>query len=183
MASLEEPIPELVLETLSDDCVFEIFNCLSTECLHSVAKTCTRFFELASIQYRRKYPEKFVTMSMIDDQIVLMPDEYDVKAFGRKFLNLVIRGEGRNYRLEDKLFRFIFVNCSSNLQTVRFEEAMLQGTQLIMMKNMFYRIETLVLHKCGMTDDLYDCLLSACHNLKHLIISDSYTMIHTTGTK
>lgn len=34
-----------------------------------------------------------------------------------------------------------------------------------------------------MNDDFYDCLLSKCHQLKHLIISDSYTIIDPAGSK
>lgn len=183
MSNASSQIQKVNLETLSEDCIFEIMDRLATNYLYTIALTCTRFYNLAAIQYRRKHPEKYACVSVIDDKIVLLPDEYDVKLFGRKFLNLIIRSEGRNVAFEDELIDFIWANCSSNLQIVRFEEAMLLGAQLKRMENMLHRVETLVLHKCGMNDDFYDCLLSKCHRLKHLIISDSYTIIDPDGSK
>ncbi|XP_055300144.1 uncharacterized protein LOC129567353 isoform X2 [Sitodiplosis mosellana] len=180
---LPEPVAEQTMETLSEDCVFEIFDRLPTKYLYQIAETCTRFFDLASIQYRRQHPEKFVCLTVIDDKIVLLPNEYDVKLFGRKFLNIMIRGDGRNCRWEDALLQFILANCSASLQMIRFEKAMLKSVQLKAMHHMFHRLETVVLHECGMTDDFYDSLLSACHRLKHIIISDSYTIIDPVGSK
>lgn len=185
MASSVEPevLPELTLETLCEDCVFEILDRLPTNYLYTIVKTCTRLFDLASIQYRRKHPEKFVCFTIIDEKIALLPNEYDAKLFGRKFLNVIIRGDGRNCRWENELLQFILGNCSSNLQMIRFEKAMLQRVQLKQIQHMFHRAETLILHECGMIDDFYDSLLSECHRLKHLIISDSYTIIDPAGSK
>lgn len=174
---------DLTLETLGEDCIFEIFDRLPTNYLYPIAETCRRFYDLASIQYRRKHPEKFVCLTMIDEKIVLLPNEYDVKLFGRKFLNVIIRGDGRNCRWEDGLLQFMLYNCSSNLQMIRFEKAMLQRVQLNSMQHMFHRLGTVVLHECGMIDDFYDCLLRECNQLKHLIISDSYTFIDPAGSK
>lgn len=60
---------------------------------------------------------------------------------------------------------------------------MLQAVQLKAMSHMLCRAETLVLHKCGMVDDFYDCLLRHCHLLKHLILSDSYSFIDPNENK
>lgn len=178
-----ESLQELTMETLSEDCVFEILDRLQTNYLYTIAETCTRFFDLASIQYRRRHPEKFVCLLMMDEKIALLPDEYDVKLFGRKFLNVMIRGESRNCRWDDELLQFILTNCSSSLQMIRFERAMLQSVQLKRMHHMLHRVETVVIHECGMIDDFYDCLLSECDQLKHLIISDSYTIMNPAGSK
>lgn len=185
MTSSVEPVslPELTLETLNEDCVFEILDRLPTNYLYTIAKICTRFIDLASIQYRRKHPEKFVCLSMIDERIALLPNEYDVQLFGHKFLNMMICGDNRNSRWDDGLIQFILTNCSSNLQMIRFERAMLQSVQLKAMQHMFHRLETLVLHECGMIDDFYDNLLSKCHRLTRIIVSDSYTIINPTGSK
>lgn len=117
---------ELSLQTLSEDCVFEVFDRLPTNYLYIIAETCTRFHDLASIQYRRRHPEKYVHISMVDENIVLLPNDHDVQMFGRKFLNAIIHGDGRNCRFEGKLLDFIVDNCSSSLQTVRFEEVRLK---------------------------------------------------------
>lgn len=163
------------LETLSEDCVFEVLDRLPKNYLYPVAETCTRLLDLASIQYRRLCPGKYTCLSMVDDKVVLLPNEHDVQMFGRKFLNLIICSGGRNVRLDDKLLQFVLLNCSTSLQMLRFEEVMLQKVQLEAMKHMIHRVNTLVLHKCGMNDEFYDCLLRHCYNLEHLIISDTYT--------
>lgn len=172
-----DELAELNLTALSDDCLFEILNRLPTNYLYTIAETCTRLFDVAAIEYRRRHPNKFACLSMFDEKIVLHPNDYDVQTFGRKFLNLIIRGNGRNHQLSAEFLEYIILNCSSNLKMLRFEEMMLKTEQLQIFKHMLYRTETLVLHKCGMIDDFYDSLLRYCHNLKHLIISDTYTQI------
>lgn len=180
---LEEAASVWSLETLSDDCVFDIFNHLPTNYLYSIAQTCVRLLDLASIQYRRRHPEKYACVSVVNDEIVLEPKEDDVFMFGRKFLNLKIRNNSRNIRFDHQMLEFMLLNCSTNLQTIRFEEVMLQRNQMEVIKHMLNRIETLVLHKCGLNDDFYDTLLINCHRLKNLIVSDSYTIIDPVGNK
>lgn len=173
----------LSLQTLNDDCVFEILVRLPTNYLYTIGETCTRLFNLAAIQYRHIHPEKFACVTMIKDKIVLLPDQHDVQMFGRKFLNMVIRGYGRNYKWDDDLLEFILINCSSNWRIVRFEEAMLQDTKITTIKNMLHRVDSMVLHKCGMLDDFYNGLLSKCHRLNQLILSDSHPMISSDDCK
>lgn len=183
MSDESSKIQKVNFETFSEDCLFEVMDRLPTNYLYTIALTCTRLYDLAAIQYRRKHPEKYVCFTVIDDKIVLLPDEYDVKLFGRKFLNVIIRGESRNVALEEELIDYIRESCSPNMRIIRFEEAMLLGEQLNRLADMLQRVETLVLNKCGMNEDFYDCLLSKCHRLKHLIISDSYTIIDPDGSK
>lgn len=185
MASFEAitPKPPTNFETLGEDCVFEILDRLPANNLNAVAETCTQLWELASIQYRRLHPEKYICVSVVDENIEVTPNELDVKKFGWKFLNLIIRGEGRHFRWNDTVCNVILRNCSINLQMIRLEKAMLNSSDLNAMKKILGRIETIILHECGMTDDIYDCLLSACHNLKRLIVSDSYTIIDPSGSK
>lgn len=171
------------LETLPDDLVFDIFKRLQTNYLYLIAETCTRFLDLTSIEYRRRHPEKFACVSSIDDRIVLHPKDDDVQVFGRKFLNLILRSHGRHFRLNDDLLHFVLLNCSVNLLMLRFQEVMLHADQLQAMQHMLHRIETLVLHKCGLNDDFFDYLLRHCHRLKHLIVSDSYGIVEPTGNK
>lgn len=171
------------LQMLPDDLVFDIFKRLQTNYLYLIAETCTRFLDLTSIEYRRRHPEKFACISIVDERIVLHPKDDDVQVFGRKFLNLIVHSHGRHFRLEDDLLRFILFNCSVNLQMLRFQEAMLHVDQLQAMQHMLHRIETLVLHKCGMNDDFYDYLLRHCQRVKHLIVSDSYGIVEPTGNK
>lgn len=153
-----------ILQTLPDDLVFDIFKRLQTNYLYLIAETCTRFLDLASMEYRRRHPEKFACISLVGDRIVLQPKDDDVQVFGRKFLNLMVRSDGRNFRLDDDLLRFILVNCSINLQMLRFEAVMLHVDQLQAMQHMLHRIDKLVLHKCDMNDDFYDNLLRYCHH-------------------
>lgn len=117
---------------------------------------------------------KFACITMIGEDVAILPSQYDVQKFGRKFLNLIILGYGSNYPMEDELLQYILLNCSPNLLAIRFEHVMLQKEQLQLIKHMFHRAHTVVLHKCGMVDDFYDCLLKDCHRLKHLIISETY---------
>ncbi|XP_031623835.1 uncharacterized protein LOC116341106 [Contarinia nasturtii] len=179
MTTLEEEVskPELTLDELGEDCLFEILNRLPAKNLYAMADTCTQFLSLASIQYRRLHPEKYIRVSIVDEKIEVTPNEHDVKKFGWKFLNLIICGEGRHFRWNDGSLNCILSDCSKNLQMIRFEKAMLNGLHLNVLKMMCSRTETIVLHECGINDDIYDCLLNACHNLKQLIISDSYTII------
>lgn len=165
------------MEILPDDVVFDILKRLPTNHLYLMAESCMRFLDLAAIEYRRRYPEKFAAISVMGEKIVLQPNDHDVQIFGRKFLNLIIRSYGRNFCLDDGLLRFILVHCSVNLKMLRFEEVMLHENQLMAMQHMLNRVEQLVLHKCGMNADFYDHLLHHCHSLRHLIVSDSYTII------
>lgn len=142
--------------------------------LYTVAETCKQFSDLAAIQYRRNYPNKYAGVTMIGEKVVLFPNDYDVKVFGRKFLNLCIRGDGLNHPLENELLEYILLNCSPNLQSIRFEHVMLNADQLNSLKQMLHRVETVVLHKCGMTGDFHETLLSKCPRLKQLIVSKSY---------
>lgn len=176
MVEIEEKV-ELSLDTLNDDCVFEILKRLPTNYLYTIAETCARLYDLSAIQYRYKHQNKFVCLTMNGDKVEMLPDEHDVKIFGRKFLNMFIYGYGRNYNLDTDLLQFIQLNCSPNWQILRFENAMLDELQLKLVKNMMHRVETLVIHKCGMLDDFYDGLLSECHRLKRLILSDSHPII------
>lgn len=171
------------LQSLNEDCVFEILNRLPTNYLYTIAETCTRLLNMAAIEYRRRHAEKYVCVSMIENNIVLLPNEHDVQMFGHKFLNLVVRGGGRNHRLDDRHLNFILLNCSTNLQILRFEEVMLRKEQLQAMKHMLHRVEKLVLHKCGMMEDIYDSLLRNCPNLKQLIMSDTYTHVGRDSNK
>lgn len=118
------------METLPDDSVFDIFKRLPTNYLYVLAETCTRFLDLASIEYRRRHPEKFACISLGENRILLQPNDDDVQVFGRKFLNLIIRGHGRNFRIDDDLLRFYKTNCSVNLQMLRLQEMMLHAEQL-----------------------------------------------------
>lgn len=43
--------------------------------------------------------------------------------------------------------------------------------------------QSLVLHKCGINEDFYDFLLQHCHQLKHLIVSDSYGIVEPAENK
>lgn len=99
-------VDEPNLQTLNEDCVFEVLNRLPTNYLYTIAETCTRLLDQAAIEYRRRHTEKCVCISMIDNKIVLLPNEHDVQMFGHKFLNLVVRGIGRNHRLDDRLLGF-----------------------------------------------------------------------------
>lgn len=174
---------DVSLETLPDDSIFDIFKRLQTNYLYLIAQTCTRFLDLTSMEYRRRYPNKFVCICMSGDKINLLPNADDVQIFGRKFLNLMLRGHGRNFRFDDELLQFVWINCSVNLQMLRFDMVMLHEDQLKAIHHMLNRLDTLVLHKCGMDGDFYDTLLRHCHRLKHLIVSDSYPIVEPTGNK
>lgn len=174
---------DLTLDNLPDDLLFDILKKLQTNYLYLVAGICKRFLDLAAIDYRRRHPEKFTCISIINDKIVLQPVAEDVQTFGRKFLNLILRSHGRNFNFEAELMQFVLCNCSSNLQMLRFEEVMLNANQLQAMQHILHRLDKLVLHKCGIDSDFYDNLLCHCHHLKQLIVSDSYPIVEPTGNK
>lgn len=134
-------VKENTFETQPDDSVFAILERLQTNHLYLIGETCRRFLDLTSIEYRRRYPEKFACVSVNNDRIVLQPTDYDVQIFGRKFLNLIVRSHGRHCRFDDGLLQFILFNCSVNLQMLRFEEAMLHVDQLQAIQHMLHRVE------------------------------------------
>lgn len=169
------------MELLPDDSVFDIFKRLPTNYLYSIAETSKRFLDLTSIEYRRRHPDKYVCIGWKDDRIALFPKHDDVHVFGRKFLNLMLYSCGRNNRFDDELLQFVVANCSMNWQQLRFEQAMLHEDQLQTIHHMMHRIEKLVLNKCGMNGDFFDILLRHCHRLKHLIVSDSYSIVESDG--
>lgn len=136
------------METLPDDLVFAIFNRLQTNYLYLLAETCTRFLDLTSIEYRQRHPNKFARVSLSGDKIVLQPNDDDVQVFGRKFLNLIWRSHGRNYRFDDDLLRFIVQNCSVNLKMLRFDEVMLHADQLEAIQHMLHRVNVCATFMC-----------------------------------
>lgn len=129
------------IEMLPDDSVLDILRRLRTNYLYTFGETCRRFLDLTSIEYRRRYPEKFACISVNNDRIVLHPTDYDVQIFGRKFLNLIIRSHGRHFRFDDGLLLFVLVNCSVNLRMLRLEEVMLHADHLQTIQHMLQRVE------------------------------------------
>lgn len=171
------------LSELNDDCIFEIFDRMPSNCLYAMADTCTRFLDLSGIQYRRENPSKFVCFEFADDKVNKTPNGIDIQYFGCKLLNVIIRGESRNVHMTEFALNYLVTNCSANWKMVRFEQMMLSKFHTDAMKHFFHHIETVVFHKCAMVDDFYEYFLKHCPRLKHLIISDSYGFIEKGRNK
>lgn len=165
------------IEDLNDDCIFEIFQRMPCDSLFAMAKTCTRFSQLAGIQYRRLHPTKTVYYQILDDTVEMRPKVMDIQTFGSKLLHVVIRGEGQNWHMAEHAIHYIATHCSPDLISVRFENMMLSKVHTAALKHLLHRVEKLTFHKTTFVDDFYYDFLRHCDALKHLTISQSIGMV------
>lgn len=157
------------LMDLQSDCLFHIFDRLTTDDLFEVSATCKRLFDLTGYHYEAKHPSQFMRISIKDeDQVQLHPNEKVVKYFGRKFRHLIIRGESRHSRIPENIMNFMQHECRKDLKSIRFEKVMLDESQAYELKDFLENAETIILHECNVADDFYTHFLRYCQQLRHL---------------
>lgn len=158
--------------TLNDDCIFVIFDWLSSDDLCSIGQTCNRLHKLAADQFHRKYPEKVMNefcLRISNGEITMLPNENYIKCFSKYIYNLKIQLMQRCTETDILCaVEFMRQKCSSNLVRIRFNCFYLPASFGTSIKDFLKTVEIVEFIHCNGQSNYYDSILKHCPKLKHL---------------
>lgn len=167
-SSPSPPASEIQFLDLNDDCIFVIFDRLSTKDWCSMSFTCERLQALALDHFQRKFPDEAITIiqSKAATRTVYTfsnPNGHPVK--------LIPNVKMVNVPPTKHLFEFIKAECCPKLKTLSITtNSIITAINGEKIKSQLKELESLAVFKLHPKTDIYNGFLKHCPKLEHLTI-------------
>ncbi|XP_031617054.1 uncharacterized protein LOC116336955 [Contarinia nasturtii] len=162
---------------LNEHCFQEIFDWLSVNDLHSFGKTCTKLQKLAGCHFQQNYP----TQSVQFCELCSVLQKFDGFEKYSKNITITICKECERNSINknrDEQYQYINAQCNQSLKRIKFERCTLTACALDNIRTALNSVEELRISSCTAVDDLHECLLKHCPNLKILFIDNTLFSIN-----
>ncbi|XP_031623105.1 uncharacterized protein LOC116340646 [Contarinia nasturtii] len=165
---------------LNEHCFEEIFEWLSVSDLHSFGNTCTQIQQFAGRHLQCNYP----TQSVYFCELCPVPRfcrSADFEGFEEYFKSIIIKMclncNDTTKHISDKVikkrneqYQYINFYCNPPLKCITFIACTLTACDMNNIRTLLNSVEVLRIWNCIVVDDLHECLLQHCVNLKSLFV-------------
>lgn len=159
---------EMQFLDLNDDCIFDIFDRLSTIDWCSMSFTCERLQTLALDHFQRKFPDEAVT---IQKYMVQGKVSYRFSSSNGYPVKLIPNVKMANVPPAKRLFEFIKAEGCPKLKTLSITASLsipVIGGEVI--KSQLKDLESLAVFKLNSKTNIYNVFLKHCPKIEHLTI-------------
>ncbi|XP_031631967.1 uncharacterized protein LOC116346171 [Contarinia nasturtii] len=148
---------------LNDHCFDHIFDWLSVKDLNSFSKTCTRLQQIGGQYFQRNYRD----LIHFDHETPCLNNVKYIDSFAGFYQNIVI-AKGDEY----KVYEYINSHHNQSIKRIKFTNYTLTTHKINNIRHILDDVEVLQLYRCIIADELYECILGQCVNLKNLSIDN-----------
>ncbi|XP_031631965.1 uncharacterized protein LOC116346169 [Contarinia nasturtii] len=148
---------------LNDHCFDQIFDWLSVKDLNSFSKTCTRLQQIGRQYFQRNYRD----LIHFDRKTPCLNNVKYIDSFAGFYQNIVI-AKGDEY----KVYEYINSHRNQSIKRIKFTNYTLTTHKINNIRHILDGVEVLQLYRCTIADELYECILGHCVNLKNLSIDN-----------
>lgn len=168
-SSPSPPASEIQFLDLNDDCIFDIFDRLSTRDWCLMSSTCERLQTLALDHFQRKYPDEAITIIKL--KAARRTVAYTFSNPNGHPVKLIPNVKMVNVPPSKHLFEFIKAQCCPKLKTLSITtSSIIPAISGEKIKSQLTELESLAVFKLHSKTDIYNGFLKHCPRLEHLTI-------------